>query len=86
MRHYDTIAAAPLLPLDLWLPGREILRGVPPGLAAWLTDAGLLTERIRAASGQVAAVRVVEERLGFLSAEQRALLEAPADSCFVRQV
>ena len=86
MKNYDASIAAPLLPLDLWMSGPELLRGVPAGLVAWLTDPGLLTDRIRAASGAAAAVRVVEERLGFLTAEQQALLAAPAASCFVRQV
>jgi chorismate--pyruvate lyase len=86
LKHYDASTAAPLLPLDLWLSGPELLRGVPAGLAAWLTDAGLLTERIREAAGAAPSVRVVEERLGFLTGEQQALLEAPAASCFVRQV
>jgi chorismate--pyruvate lyase len=86
LKHYDASTAAPLLPLDLWLSGPELLRGVPAALAAWLTDSGLLTERIRAASGAAPGVRVIEERLGFLTAEQQALLEAPAASCFVRQV
>ena len=86
MKHYDASNAAPLLPLDLWMSGPELLRGLPAGLAAWLTDAGLLTERIRAASGAAPSVRVVEERLGFLTAEQQALLAAPAASCFVRRV
>ncbi len=86
MKHYDAVTEAPLLPLDLWLPGPELLRGVAAGLAAWLTDRGPLGERIRAASGQPAGVRVVDERLGFLTAEQQGLLEAPAASCFLRQV
>ena len=86
MKHFDASTAAPLLPLDLWLPGPQLLRGVPAAVAAWLTDTGLLTERIQAASGAPASVRVVAEQLGFLLAEQQALLEAPAASCFVRQV
>jgi chorismate lyase len=86
LKHYDASTAAPLLPLDLWLSGPELLRGVPAGLAGWLTATGLLTERIRAAAGAPPSVRVVEERLGFLTGEQQVLLEAPAASCFVRQV
>ncbi len=86
MKHYDAASAAPLLPLDLWLSGPQLLRGVPAGLVAWLTDPGLLTDRIRSVCGGAPAVRVVDERLGFLTAEQQALLEAPAASCFARQV
>ncbi|MBS0373580.1 MAG: chorismate lyase [Proteobacteria bacterium] len=86
MKPSSVSAAAPLLPLDLWLPGQEILRGAPAALVPWLTDPGLLTDRVREAAGAAVQVRVVEERLGFLSAEQRALLAAAADSCFVRRV
>lgn len=86
MKNYDASISAPLLPLDLWMSGPELLRGAPAGLVAWLTDTGLLTERIRVASGAAPAVRVIDERLGFLTAEQQALLAAPAASCFVRQV
>jgi chorismate lyase len=81
-----TAAAAPLLPLDLWAPATELLRGLPAELKAWLTDTGLLTERIAAAAGAPAGVRLVEQRLGFLSREQQALLEAPVASCLVREV
>jgi chorismate--pyruvate lyase len=84
-RRYDATHAAPLLPLDLWLPGAELLRGAPAEVAGWLMDTGPLSARVTAASGRPVRVRVVEERLGFLSAEQQALLEAPAASCFVRQ-
>jgi chorismate lyase len=86
VKNYDASIAAPLLPLDLWTSGAAVLRGMPAALAAWLTDTGLLTERIRTASGAAPAVRVVAEQLGFLSAEQQALVAAPAASCFVRQV
>jgi chorismate lyase len=86
MKHYDAWTAAPLLPLDLWLSGPELLRGMPTELADWLTDEGLLTERIRAAARAAPSVRFVGERLGFLTGEQQALLEAPAASCFVHQV
>lgn len=86
MTHYDALTAAPLLPLDLWLSGTRLVRGMPAELAGWLSETGLLTDRIRAATGAPAGVRVLEERLGFLTAEQQALLEAPATSCFVRRV
>ena len=82
----DVTTAAPLLPLDLWLSGPRLLRGLPADLAAWLTERGLLTERIGAATGAPASVRLVEERLGFLTGEQQVLLEAPAASCFVHRV
>jgi len=77
---------APLLPLDLWTRDSALLRRAPLELAAWLVDPGLLTDRIRSQSGAPHDLKIVDERLGFLSAEQRALLEAPAESCFVREV
>lgn len=86
LKHYDASATAPLLPLDLWMPGTELVRGLPAPLATWLTEPGLLGERIRAATGAPSGIRVVGERLGFLSGEQQALLESPAASCFMRQV
>ena len=76
----------PLLPLELWAPGTEVLRTATPGLRPWLTEPGLLTERIAAAAGVPAGLRLVEQRLGFLTAEQQALLAAPAASCLVREV
>src|SRR3974390_1531141 len=84
LKHYDALAAAPLLPLDLWLSGPELLRGVPAELTGWLMDEGPLTERIRAAAGAAPCVRVIEERLGFLAGQQEALLEGPAARGFVR--
>ena len=75
-----------MLPLDLWTRDRALLRHVPLELTAWLLDPGLLTDRIRLVSGAPHALEVVDERVGFLSAEQRALLQSPAASCFVREV
>jgi chorismate--pyruvate lyase len=83
---YSAAAAAPLLPLDLWMPGTGLLRGMPAALAAWLTEPGLLTARIAAISGAPHGLRVLDQRLGFLSREQQALLAAPATSCLVREV
>ena len=77
---------APLLPLDLWTRDSALLRSVPLELAGWLVDPGLLTDRIRVQSGAPHGLSIVDERLGFLGAEQRTLLEAPVASCFVREV
>jgi len=79
-------AAAPMLPLDLWVGGEHLAGRLPAPLASWLGEPGLLTDRIQAASGVPVAVRVVEERIAFLNGEQQALLEAPAASCFARRV
>jgi chorismate--pyruvate lyase len=78
--------ATPLLPLDLWVRGDDYAGRLPAALSGWLTEPGLLTDRIQAASGAPVAVRVVEERIAFLSAEQQAILEAPASSCFARRI
>ncbi len=76
---------APLLPFDMWAPGVEVLRRVSPVLREWLTDQGSLGERIAAATGAPDGVRLIEQRLGFLSREQQALLAAPTSSCLVRE-
>jgi hypothetical protein len=70
---------APLLPLELWAPAAELVRGAPPGLRAALAHAGPLC-----ADGGVPAARLIEQRLGFLSGEQQQLLAVSASSCLVR--
>ncbi len=77
---------APLLPFDMWAPGVAVLEDLAPSLRDWLTDARPLTEHIAAASGSPAEVRLIEQRLGFLSREQQTLLRAPAASCLAREV
>lgn len=77
---------SPLLPLELWAPGIEVLRTAPASVRGWLTEEGLLTDRIAAACGVPAGLTVIEQRVGFLSREQQALLRAPATSCFVREI
>ena len=83
---YSASSASSLLPLDLWVGGADLLRGVPADLVSWLTEPGLMTDRIEAASGASAGLKVVDERLGFLSRDEQALLLAPLNSCFVREV
>jgi chorismate--pyruvate lyase len=75
-----------MLPLDLWVRGDDLAARLPATLSGWLCEPGLLTDRIREASGAPVAVRVVEERVAFLNGEQQAILEAPATSCFARRV
>jgi chorismate--pyruvate lyase len=79
-------AAATLLPMDLWAPGAVLLRTAPDSVRPWLTEEGLLTDRIAAAAGTPATLRLVDERLGFLSREQQDVLAAPAAGCFLREV
>jgi len=76
----------PLPPADPWTRDGALLHSAPPGLAAWLLDTGLLTDRIRMLSGAPHDLALVAERTGCLSDEQRALLEARDDRCFVREV
>lgn len=86
MRKLSDSSAASLLPLDLWMRDRDLAGKLPAKLADWLTEPGLLTTRIEAASRAPVAVRVIEERLAFLTAEQQLLLRAPAISCFARRI
>jgi chorismate-pyruvate lyase len=51
-----------------------------------LSANGLLQDRISAEAGEPARVHVVEERVGFLTEEQREVLQAKAESCFLRRV
>lgn len=78
--------SAPLLPLDLWAADAQVLRSVPARLRPWLTEEGLLTARIARAAGEPAGVRVIDQRLGFLTRDQQLLVQAPATSCLVREV
>ncbi|HVC37286.1 MAG TPA: chorismate lyase, partial [Gammaproteobacteria bacterium] len=50
----------------------------PAALWSWLEDAGSLTERLRAAVGDVFHVRVLHEGHASLDAEDARLLHAPA--------
>ena len=86
MTKHTVASASSLLPLDLWVAGSDVLRGVPAGLVSWLTEPGLMTDRIQAASGAPAGLQVIDERLGYLSRDEQALLLAPLSSCFVREV
>jgi chorismate lyase len=79
-------SSAPGLPLDPWLPDVAMLRDVPAPFDSWLRETGLLTARISAATGRPCVVRVVAQRSDFLSGEQQALLQAPAGTCFVREI
>lgn len=75
-----------LLPFDPWIPDAELLRGVPDAVAGWLTEPGLLTARVRRLSGERCALRIVDQRVGRLTAGQQALLQAPVPACFVREI
>jgi chorismate lyase len=74
------------LALDLWSDERSLPAGLDDLHRGWLTESGLLTERIRRDSGRPARLTVREEHVGFLNAAQQALLGAGAASCFLREV
>jgi chorismate--pyruvate lyase len=66
---------APLLPLDLWAPGAELLRAVPAALRPALAQPGPVRDL---------GARLIEQRLGFLNREQQERVAAPSSSCLVR--
>ncbi len=54
--------------------------------AAWLTEPGLLTERLRACCRGRQGLVVVSEREAPLATAESALLQAPGNSAFVREI
>ena len=59
----------------------------PPAAAlAWLTEPGLLTERLRACCDGRPGLTVVSEREAPLAAAESALLQAPGTAAFVREI
>lgn len=57
-----------------------------PQAVAWLTELGLLTERLRACCAGRQGLTVVSEREAPLAAAESALLHAPGSAAFVREV
>ena len=59
----------------------------PPAAAvAWLTESGLLTERLRTCCDGRPGLTVVSEREVPLAAAESALLQAPGNAAFVREI
>ncbi|GEM_PF-4961049 len=75
MKSLNSATEAPLLPLELWVPGADLLREVPPALRAMLSEPGPV---------RALGARLIEQRLGFLNREQQERVAAPAASCLVR--
>jgi chorismate lyase len=75
-----------LLPMDLWTADAGLLRGVPDVCESWLRETGLLTARITTETGRKCVLRVVDQRLDFLTGEHQAVLQVPAGTCFVREI
>ena len=57
-----------------------------PTAAAWLAEPGLLTERLRACCEGRQGLTVVAERETPLAAAESALLQAPGNAAFVREI
>lgn len=53
---------------------------------AWLTEPGLLTERLRACCGGQSGLTVVSEREAPLALAESALLQCPGNAAFVREI
>ncbi|MBM4218042.1 MAG: chorismate lyase [Gammaproteobacteria bacterium] len=66
--------------LDDWLPA------APAAAAAWLSEPGLLTERLRTCCRGETALVVVSEAEAPLAAEDVALLRAAGSAAFVREI
>ncbi len=66
--------------LDDWIPA------APGAAAAWLSEPGLLTDRLRACCAGETGLVVVSEAEAPLSAEDAALLCTAGDTAFVREI
>jgi chorismate lyase len=58
----------------------------PPAAAAWLAEPGLLTERLRACCRGQPGLVVVSQAEAPLAAADAAVLEAPGNAAFVREI
>jgi chorismate--pyruvate lyase len=64
----------------------DLLPAAPEAAAAWLSEPGLLTERLRACCAGVTGLTVVSEAEAPLSAEDAAVLRASGNTAFVREI
>lgn len=64
----------------------EIAPGAPPAAAAWLSEPGLLTERLRACCGGTPGLAVVSETEAPLAAPDATVLKASGNTAFVREI
>ncbi len=71
------------LALDLWTAGAPELDA---RIAGWLTEPDPLSACLRPLAGGEITLRIVQQGLATLSAEQRLLLGVEAESCFVREI
>ena len=64
----------------------DFMPPAPPPAAAWLAELGLLTERLRACCDGQPGLVVVSEREAPLATAESALLQAPGNAAFVREI
>lgn len=76
--------ASSLLPIDLWTPLALAAPRLPSRWGAWLASTDSLLDAIARDARAPALIRIIEERLAFLSAEQRALLQVDSECCLQR--
>lgn len=60
--------------------------GAPAAVVAWLTEPGLLTERVRGRCPDCFGLRIVDEREDTLSEADARALDAAERRCFVREI
>ncbi|MCU0977327.1 MAG: chorismate lyase [Steroidobacteraceae bacterium] len=68
-----------------WVNSADAL-GAPAAVLGWLTEPGLLTERVRARCPDAFGLRIVEERRDVLEAADARILDAADPECFVREI
>jgi chorismate--pyruvate lyase len=74
-------------PAPRWSEGLdEFAPEADPAVAAWLREPGLLTERLRACCGGMPGLAVISEIESPLTSPDAALLKAPGNSAFVREI
>lgn len=78
-------APLPRLPATAWTPDATVLAPCDAVLA-WLTEPGLLTERLQRGCDGAFGLRIVEQRQDLLAPEDAATLEVRDLSAFVREV
>jgi chorismate--pyruvate lyase len=66
--------------------GSATALGAPPAVVGWLTEPGLLTERVRARCPDAFDLRIIEERRDILAPADARVLGAVDAACFVREI
>lgn len=79
------LTAAEAADAPAWLAPAAAL-GAPPAVLGWLTEAGLLTERVRGRCPGRFGLRIVEERHDALEPGDARALGVADPRCFVREI